>query len=408
MIPIAEHPLPKLRAIDARPIVHSGQPGILLRDPLQLTDKTVIIPQHLGPVLALCDGTRDSNAISAALAIRFGVRIAPSTIEQFLSVLDDALLLENERSARAQELALQEYRQTPFRRPTSAGLSYPATAEELRKMLQGYLDAANDVSVYPADGRGLVCPHIDYARGGTVYARVWKSAAEMAQAAELVVLFGTNHYGRDGRLTLTRQHYATPFGILPTARGIVDEVARAAGEEAVFADELYHRSEYSVELATIWLHYLRKEQPCELVPILCGSFAHFVRGESNPEHDPVINAVLNALRQAIVGRQVLVVAAADLAHVGPAFGGQPFGLVERARLQAADEELLEQICAGDAAGFFAAIQHEGDRYSICGLPPIYLALRLLQPVQGEKIAYLRCPADEGGMSWVSVCGIVFR
>ncbi|MBC7260920.1 MAG: AmmeMemoRadiSam system protein B, partial [Chloroflexi bacterium] len=156
---IAEHSFPKLRAIDARPIVHGGQSGILLRDPLQLTDKTVIIPQHLGPILALCDGTRDSNAISAALAIRFGVRVAPSTIEQFLSVLDDALLLDNERSAKAQELALQEYREAPFRRPASAGLSYPAEAEELRKLLQSYLDAANDINPHPADGRGLICPH---------------------------------------------------------------------------------------------------------------------------------------------------------------------------------------------------------------------------------------------------------
>lgn len=398
--------MPKLRAIDARPIIHGGQPGILLRDPLQLTDKTVIIPQHVGPLLALCDGTRDSNAISAALAVRFGVRVAPSTIEQFLSVLDDALLLDNERSAKAQELALQEYRQAPFRRPASAGLSYPAEAEELRRLLQGYLNAANDVNPCPADRRGLICPHIDYARGETVYAHVWKRAAEMAQAAELVVLFGTNHYGQDGRLTLTRQHYATPFGILPTARDIVDAVAQAVSEDAVFADELYHRSEYSIELASVWLHYIRKEQPCELVPILCGSFASFVRGESDPEHDPIINAVLNVLQQAIAGRKVLVVAAADLAHVGPAFGGQPVGLVERARLQAADEELIECVCAGDAERFFTAIQHEGDRYNICGLPPIYLAMRLLQPVQGEKVAYLRCPADEQGTSLVSVCGIV--
>nr|MBC7245911.1 AmmeMemoRadiSam system protein B [Chloroflexota bacterium] len=408
MMPIVDRSLPKLRAIDARPIVHGGQASILLRDPLRLTDKTVIIPQHLGPLLALCDGTRDSSALSAALAIRFGVRLTPSTIEQFLAVLDDALLLDNDRFAQAQERALQEYRQAPFRHPANAGLSYPAEVDKLRQMLQSYLDAVNDVSSSPADGRGLICPHIDYARGGTVYAQVWKRASKMAQAAELAVLLGTNHYGRDGQLTLTRQHYATPFGVLPTAQDIVDAVAQAVGEEMVFADELYHRGEHSIELAAIWLHYLRDEQPCALVPILCGSFAPFVRGEANPQHDPTINRVLDSLRRATAGRRVLVVAAADLAHVGPAFGGQPFGLIERVRLQAADEELMERICVGDAEGFFTAIQREGDRYNVCGLPPIYLALRLLHPVHGEKVAYLRCPADEQGTSLVSVCGIVFQ
>jgi len=405
---IADNPLPKLRAIDAHPIVQGGQPAILLRDPLRLTNKTVLIPQHLAPLLTLCDGTRDSSAISAALAIRFGVRIAPSTLEQFLLALDEALLLDNDRFVQARERALDEYRQAPFRPLAFAGQSYPANADELRLRLQSYMDAADDVSPDLAHGRGLVSPHIDYARGQTVYARVWKRATEMVKAAELAVMLGTDHFGKDGRLTLTRQHYATPFGVLPTAWEIVDRLAQAMGTEMAFADELYHRSEHSIELAAVWLHYIHEGQPCELVPILCGSFGHFLRGESEPEHDPTINALVDALRQVLTRRRTIVVAAGDLSHVGPAFGGQALGLVERARLQAADDELMERICAGDAKGFFAAIKRDGDRHNVCGLPPIYLTLRLLSPVQGEQVAYHRCPADEQGASLVSVCGIVFR
>jgi len=270
------------------------------------------------------------------------------------------------------------------------------------------VDAVDDVTPAPADGRGLVCPHIDYARGGPVYARVWKRAAEMVEAAELVVLLGTDHYGEDGRLTLTRQHYATPFGVLPTAREVVDALAQAMGEEIAFANELYHRSEHSIELAMVWLHHVREGQPCEVVPILCGSFGHLLRGEGEPEHDPAINALVDALRQVMAGRRTIVVAAGDLSHVGPAFGGPPLGFVERARLQTADEGLIERMCAGDAPGFYAAIEQVGDRRNVCGLPPIYLALQTLNPAQGESVAYDRCPADERGTSWVSVCGVVFR
>jgi len=69
----------------------------------------------------------------------------------------------------------------------------------------------------------LVSPHIDYARGGPVYAHVWK-------------------------LTLTRQHYATPFGVLPTAREVVETLAGAMGAETAFAGELYHsRAFWSVQ-----------------------------------------------------------------------------------------------------------------------------------------------------------------
>ncbi|MEA3340809.1 MAG: AmmeMemoRadiSam system protein B, partial [Chloroflexota bacterium] len=92
--------------------------------------------------------------------------------------------------------------------------------------------------------------------------------------------------------------------------------------------------------------------------------------------------------------------------VGPAFGGQPVDLMGRARLKAADDELIERTCAGDAAGFFTAIKRVDDRNNVCGLPPIYLTLRALSPVEGERAAYARCPADQDGASLVSVCGII--
>jgi hypothetical protein len=43
-------------------------------DALQLTDKTLIIPQQLAPVLALCNGTReDASVLSASLAVVCGL-----------------------------------------------------------------------------------------------------------------------------------------------------------------------------------------------------------------------------------------------------------------------------------------------------------------------------------------------
>jgi AmmeMemoRadiSam system protein B len=332
-----------------------------------------------------------------------------------VAALDEALLLDNDRFAQALERALTAYRQAPFRPPALAGRSYPADPDALRQLLDGYLEAADgegedkgEAKSQFADGRGLVCPHIDYARGGPVYARVWKRATEIVEAADLVVLLGTDHYGTDGRLTLTRQHYSTPFGVLPTAREVVDGLAEAMGQDEAFGEELHHRSEHSIELAAVWLHHVRGDQPCELVPVLCGAFGHFVRGEAALDRDPTMTALIDALRETTARRRVLIVASADLSHVGPAFGGQPLDLVGRARLQAADEALIERICAGDAEGFFAAIKRDGDRRNVCGLPPIYLALRMLSPVQGEQVAYDRCAADGNGTSLVSICGILFQ
>ncbi len=398
----------KLRPIHTYPMLHNGQPALLLRDPLHLTERVVIISQQMAPMLLLLDGTRDLDALRASLTVRAGLSLSKSEMTHVIEQLDRALLLHNERFEEACDTALTDYHQAPHRSPTSAGASYPADPDALAAMLDGYIDNLSE----PAkrfDGRGLVSPHIDYERGGPVYAQVWRDAADVARAADVAVILGTDHNGGQGTLTLTRQHYATPYGVLPTATDVVDAIAKAVGPEFAFAEELHHVSEHSIELAAVWLHHVRRRQPAdkiELVPILCGSFHHFMHTPYEPVSDPTFTRALQALHNALEGRTALVVAAGDLAHVGPAFGDpQPVDLTGRARLAAADDALIETICAGDAQTFYQRIADEEDRRNVCGLAPIYLTLRLLDGTTGNRAGYDRCPADQNGTSWVSICGI---
>jgi AmmeMemoRadiSam system protein B len=386
----------------------------MLRDPLQLSDRMLMVPRPLAPVLALCDGAReDAGALAAALAIRFGIRVNPDVIDNLLTALDDTLLLDNERAVEAQARALSEYRSAPFRAPALAGKSYPLDPDDLRAMLNGYLDLVgdepDDPPVMPAGiPLGLVSPHIDYARGGPVYAQVWKCAAEAVRSTDLVVIFGTDHFGADRSVTLTRQSYATPFGVLPTPVHVVDAMVEALGEEAAFEGELRHRGEHSIELAAVWLSHIRQGVPCEVVPILCGAFHSFIDGRADAATDTMIDGLLTALKRATAGRRVFVVAAADLAHVGPAFGGPPLDLGGRARLKEADDELIAHMCSADAESFLSAIKQVEDRNNVCGVSPIYFALRAMNNARGDYVAYDRCPADDFGTSVVSVCGVTFH
>ncbi|MFQ5854943.1 MAG: AmmeMemoRadiSam system protein B [Anaerolineae bacterium] len=399
---------PRLRPVEPHVINYNGRPAIMLRDPLQLSDRVVVVPQLLAPLLMLCDGTRDVAGLRAGLAVRSGIVMSPDNVANLIDQLDQALLLENERFAQARATVLDGYRSAPYRPPALAGAGYPAEPDDLSEYLQDFVDGLSyDDQVQP-HGRGIVSPHVDYRRGGPVYAHVWSAAAGIARDANLAVIFGTDHNGGLGTLTLTRQSYATPFGVLPTATDVVDAVVEAIGIEAAFDEELHHRHEHSIELAAVWLHHVREGQPVEVVPVLCGSFTHFVVGLGTPGEDPVFAAAIEALQQATAGREVLVIAAGDLAHVGPAFGDpQPLDWVERARIQAADDQLIDAMCDGDAEGFFELIRAEGDRRRICGLPPIYLALRYLNGTQGTRAGYDRCPADPHNGSIVSVCGVVW-
>ncbi|HLZ08092.1 MAG TPA: AmmeMemoRadiSam system protein B, partial [Chloroflexota bacterium] len=117
--------------------------------------------------------------------------------------------------------------------------------------------------------------------------------------------------------------------------------------------------------------------------------------------------LLEALRVATYGRRVLVVASADLAHVGPAFGDDlPLDSDGRQRLAAADATLLETVRTGDADGFFSELREERDRRRVCGLPPIYLMLRYLGRSDGTVVEYAQCRADAQGGSIVSIAGVL--
>ncbi len=380
----------------------------LLRDPWQLSDRQLIFPQALALILPLCDGARSVEEIAAALSLQVGESVPIEIVNDALEQLDLAFLLENERSAAERARRQAAYRARPARAAALAGVSYPGAAGDLAR----YLDQFERVNGHPPPawaGRGIISPHIDYQRGGHVYAGVWRAAEQAVADAELVLIFGTDHNGRPGSITLTPQPYATPFGVLPTDRGLIDRLAEAVGVEAAYAEELNHVNEHSVELSAVWLHHVFRRAgapPCPMIPILVGSFYHYLDG-GHPADEPAFNRFLETLARETAGRRVLAVGSVDLAHVGPAFG-DPFPMddARRARLRAEDEALIRAILCGDAAGFFAQIQSVRDRNRICGFAPIYLLLRYLQSTGGVQVGYDHCPADAEDASLVSICGLL--
>ena len=109
----SENPHPRLRLIDTQPIAYEGTSYLLLRDPLALTDKTLLIPQPLIPVLAFIDGEHTPGAIRAALALRYGLFLTVQRINELVDTLDDALLLDNDRSHYARATAQVKFHQEP-------------------------------------------------------------------------------------------------------------------------------------------------------------------------------------------------------------------------------------------------------------------------------------------------------
>ena len=400
-------PKPKIRPVEPIWVEHMGQRFLYLRDPAAMSESTIMLPSYLAPLVAFLDGTRDLTAIRTALALRVGLELTEEDLYSVISQLDEALLVENGSYRRAYRHALNSYRRGEFRTPSHAGAVYPESPAQLEREIEEWCGQFQpDTPVSRPDGNlvGMLCPHIDYNRGHATYAKLWQQAQDDLGSIESVVVLGTDHQGGIGRITPTLQNYRTPYGTIPTDTEMADEIAGVLGKSA-FDEELHHKSEHSIELALVWMHHFMRDMKVSVLPILCGSFHHYASGSLSPQDDDNMNQILEVLDRTMKKRRTLVIAAGDLAHVGPAFGDpEPLDDTAKASLKAEDERSIDAICTGNAAEFLDISIAESDARKICGLSPIYIMLRLLKGAAGVQMGYDQCPADHNGGSVVSIAG----
>ena len=78
---------PVLRPVEPRWITYQGEQRLWLRDPLALSERMVLVPAVVAPMVALLDGERTPSGIKAAFEVRYGTRLPPGFVEQFLAGL---------------------------------------------------------------------------------------------------------------------------------------------------------------------------------------------------------------------------------------------------------------------------------------------------------------------------------
>lgn len=400
---------PILRPVVAKWIESSSEVRYLrLEDRMDGADRSVLVPQSLVSLLYLCDGTHEIDRLRYEMLSKTAFAPSDCEIRELLLQLDLALLLQNGRFAKLEESLLNEYRGAKARTPIHANSVYPSDPTRLKNTLAGYLDSTENVDLAgKPDGNlmGIVSPHIDYIRGHRTYSRLWRAAGEFLNGIELVIIMGTDHWAGSGMFTLTRQNYSTPLGIHNTDQLLVDGLANIIGEEEAFKGEGHHIKEHSVELALVWLSYTLAQQKTPIVPILCGSFYDFINEGVSPLSNVTISGVVDFLRSIIATRRTLIIAAGDLAHVGPAFGDpRPMTGSDRVDLAHKDSKSISAICEGDPNAFITISQAELDSRRICGLSCIYTTLEILRPTAGQSVGYEQCDADSTRASVVSIFG----
>lgn len=398
--------LPRLRMnLDFMPSPAPERPGLLLRDPHNYAGATLIVPPPLVACLRLFDGESTELDLRELLT-RITGDIAVGDLQQHLTEsLSAAGFLEDETYEQMRDARHREFAESPIREAAHAGVAYPGEPEALRAQFASRLPA-------PATTRdgllGIAAPHVSPDGGWESYAAAYGSlGAELRD--RVFVILGTSHYGEPDRFGLTRKPFRTPYGEARTEVALVNRLAERA-PEAVQMEDYCHAAEHSVEFQVVFLQHLYGPE-IRILPILCGAHSEGLSGPGLPEASGNVTRFIGALGElaAQEGKKLFWVLGVDMAHMGRRYGD---GFPARAdqgpmgQVAARDNQRIQQINRGDAAGFWELVKENRDDLKWCGSAPIYTFLRAVPEARGRLLHYQQWNIDEHSV--VSFGAIAFR
>lgn len=377
-----------------------------LRDPLDLGEEQLLISSDLFYLLQFMDGEHSQDEIQAEYLSKFGNRIDSQRYFALLKKLDGSMLMFNDRFQQTLRQAKDAFKKTDTRASAFAEQSYPADPQELTRFMNeqtrnavSHLDLATTLT--DSTVKAAVVPHIDVAKGGTMYAQVYKLLG-LSKPADLYVILGTGHMPMDMPFALTRKHFQTPLAKLKTDWEMADEIAKQC-EFDVFHDEFSHRDEHSIEFQTLFLSHFF-EPSFRILPVLC-SFSH----NTDEETEKMIHSFIRSLSRVLSHYKghCCMIASVDLAHVGLAYGDE-FKPDPRllADVERSDKKILDTVAQQDVNQLIRYFKQTGNEYHVCGFAPLRTLLEIMPDADGYVLDYNNSIMDEN-RSTVTYGGILF-
>jgi AmmeMemoRadiSam system protein B len=261
---------------------------------------------------------------------------------------------------------------------------YPA-ANVLRSEIEKIVAAGSAAPL--AEVRGLIAPHLDYARGAPCYADAY-ATLEKAPRAERFVILGTNHAGRAPTVVATSKDFVTPLGTASTDREFIEKLEERLGC-SLREHEADHLVEHSIELQVHFLQTIMGDARFEIVPVLCGVPPELIGCESIMPRPSIIEFA-DALGHAVAAneRRTVVIAGADLSHIGMRFGdGQPTTPESMTELARSDQELLTLMEQRRDDEFLRTIVASGNTTRVCSVGCLHALLRALPERPCRVLSY---------------------
>jgi AmmeMemoRadiSam system protein B len=397
---------PALRAVESI-VVPDRQHGrvLVLRDTQGITDAHAVIPPELVPIVARFTGRLSCEDIAREVSSEGDGEVSVGVVMRLAAELERGLFLDGPTYRAARARIEGEFAAATTRLASHAGGAYYAEAQALGRYIDGScLAKANGANGHGAPSGApllaLVAPHIDPWRGAVGYGRAYGAlAASVPPEADTFVLFGTSHAPMARPFALCRKAFDTPLGAVEADGDVLDAIAARATFDP-YADQFNHKREHSLEFQVVFLKHLLKGRPFRIVPVLAGLGAQQASG-SDPLGDAAIRAFMDGVRATVEARpgKVVVVAGADMAHVGPRFGDPAaYDGVQRTVLEQMDRASLDHAASLDGGAFWSHVAADLAERRVCGLAPIWALLHAIggSGARGHVLHYEQTVDAEDG------------
>lgn len=382
---------------------------LMLRDTQGVAPSHAALPAGLVPIVARFTGEQTCAEIARAVSRESGEEVPTELVVEVAEELEAALFVDGPRYRAARARIEREFADAAVRPASHAGGAYHADPVKLAT----YIDKQCLERAQPRErprGRlkALVAPHIDPWRGAACYGHAYEALrGALTEDVDTFILLGTSHAPMRSPFALCRKAFDTPLGPIEADVEAIDTLAAACDFEP-YADQFNHKREHSLEFQAVFLRHLLGSRRAKIVPVLAGLGAHQVRG-TDPSGDPTVERFLDALRGVVSSRRAIVIAGADLAHVGPRFGdAQPLDDRERRALDERDRQSLEHAARGDARRFWADVAADLETRRVCGLAPVYSLLRVLDDGARGDVCHYEQTVDPEEGSIVSHAAVAFH
>lgn len=372
----------------------------MLRDTQGVAPSHAVLPVDFIPIVSRMDGRRTCEEIARQVTAEIRERVPVALVVRLATELENALFVDGPPYRRERERIERDFAESSVRPASHAGGAYHDDPQKLAE----YIDRDCLAKAKPKNGEGalraLIAPHIDPWRGARCYGHAYTALrATLPEDVDTFVLFGTSHAPMRTPFSVCRKAFATPLGPVQADLDSIDRIANAMKEDFdVYADQFNHKREHSLEFQAVFLRHLLGRRNVRIIPILAGLGEQQHTGKT-PSLDAACERFYAEVRAVVEEKNAVVIAGADLAHVGPRFGdSRPYTDRQRAVLDETDRESLDHAERAEAEAFWAHVARDLDTRRVCGLGPIYSLLRTMRDATGRLDHYEQTvDAEEGSI-----------